>query len=175
MKERANRPHRSFLDLFRLETLRRYVRRALRENDTPERLSAAIAVGFFGGMMPFPGHSIVSVGIAMAFKLNVLTAVVGTWLHFPLLMPITYGAAFYLGKAITGASLPAFDASRIGETAYWWDLIGSYSVPLFVGTTIVGIVGGFASYFVTLHFARLVTKTPDATEAPATESKETDS
>ncbi len=169
MTQHASRPHRSFTDLFRPRTYKRYLHTALAQHDSPERLSAAIACGVFGGMMPFPGHTFVSVGLAMAFRLNVLTAAVGTWLNFPIIMPITYGAAFYLGKAITGVYLPAFDSSRLGEAAYWWELLGSYSVPLFVGTTIVGIVGAFVSYFVALHFTRIIHRTGNPDEPPETD------
>ena len=131
----------------------------LRLDDPPRRLAVALAVGVFVSCTPFWGlQTILAVAVAAAFRLNRAATVLGTWLNLPWFAPIVYGAAIKIGLLVApglreadAASLDLLlrDPSALSWDAVWSWLRGS-SLPLLVGSTIVGLLAAGATYAIAL-------------------------
>jgi hypothetical protein len=139
------------------------LREVLHLDDPAPRLALALAVGVFIGCTPFWGlQTVLSVAVALIFRLNRLATVVGAWLNLPWIAPLVYGAALRIGTLIVpdpagtrGAWLADLleHPTRVG----WRDvgvLLSAISVPLLIGTTVVGLVAAAVTYVVAL---RLIT------------------
>jgi len=78
--------------------LERWLGSLLRINDTPERTSAAFALGVIVGFSPFIGlHTVIGLTLAFAFRLNRVAVLAGVWLNLPWIMAPYYAAATMLG------------------------------------------------------------------------------
>jgi uncharacterized protein len=128
-------------------------------DDPPRRLAVALAVGVFVSCTPFWGlQTVLAIAIAAVFRLNRAATVLGTWLNLPWFAPIVYGAAIKIGLLVApglreadAASLDLLlrDPSALSWDAAWSWLRGS-SLPLLVGSTIVGLVAGCATFAIAL-------------------------
>jgi len=139
--------------------------RALLElGDPPPRIALSLAVGVFMSCTPFLGvQTLLSLAIAMIFRLNRAAAIAGTWLNLPWVMPLVYGAAFKIGTAV----VPDPDGARDAWLTYllehpsalrWQDigmLLQHVSIPLLVGTTVVGGVAALVTYAIALPALRV--------------------
>jgi len=139
------------------------VRAVLELDDPPPRIATAMAIGVFIGCTPFLGvQTLLSLAIAIVFRLNRAATVAGTWLNLPWIMPFVYGAAFKLGTLVVSDP----DGVRRAwltyllehpEWLHWRDvgpLLRQISVPLLVGTTVVGGIAAIVTYAVALRIAR---------------------
>ena len=133
------------------------LRAILELDDPPPRIALALAVGVFVGCTPFLGvQTLLSLVIAFVFRLNRAAAIAGTWLNLPWLMPLVYGAAFKIGTLV----VPDPDGLRGAWLTFLiehpgllgWDDVGvlleQVSLPLLVGTTVVGGVAALGTYTV---------------------------
>jgi uncharacterized protein (DUF2062 family) len=149
----------------------------LRLDDPPRRLALALAVGVFISCTPFWGlQTLLSIVAATVFRLNRAAAVAGTWINLPWFAPLVYGAAIKIGwlvapglRSADAASLDLLlrDPGALSWGTVWSWLRGS-SLPLLVGSTIVGGVAAALTYGVALaaltrHRAR---RAPVRTEFP---------
>lgn len=139
------------------------LREVLHLDDPAPRLALALAVGVFIGCTPFWGlQTVLSLAVALVFRLNRLATVAGTWLNLPWIAPLVYGAALRIGTLI----VPDPSGTRGAWLAYllehptrvgWHDvrvLLAEISLPLLIGTTVVGLVAAAVTYVVAL---RLIT------------------
>jgi uncharacterized protein (DUF2062 family) len=139
------------------------LRTVLELDDPPQRIAIALAVGVFVGCTPFVGvQTLLSLVIALVFRLNRAATVAGTWLNLPWLMPLVYGAAFKVGTLV----VPDPDGLRRAWLTYlvehpgglrWGDLgalLEHLSIPLLVGTTVVGGVAALVTYAIALPALR---------------------
>ena len=139
------------------------LRAVLELDDPPPRIALALAVGVFVGCTPFVGvQTLLSLVIALVFRLNRAATIAGTWLNLPWLMPLVYGAAFKIGTLV----VPDPDGLRRAWLTYlleypaglhWGDLgtlLEHLSVPLLVGTTVVGGVAALVTYVIALAVLR---------------------
>lgn len=139
------------------------LREVLHLDDPAPRLALALAVGVFIGCTPFWGlQTVLSLAVALVFRLNRLATVAGTWLNLPWIAPLVYGAALRIGTLI----VPDPSGTRGAWLAYllehparvgWHDvrvLLTEISLPLLIGTTVVGLVAAAVTYVVAL---RLIT------------------
>ncbi len=140
------------------------LRAVLELDDPPPRIALALAVGVFVGCTPFLGvQTLLSFVIALVFRLNRAATIAGTWLNLPWVMPFVYGAAFKIGTLV----VPDPNGLRRAWLAYLiehpgrlrWDdlgaLIEQVSVPLLVGTTVVGGVAALLTYAIALFSLRV--------------------
>src|SRR5262249_24902572 len=76
--------------------------RALLElGDPPPRIALSLAVGVFMSCTPFLGvQTLLSLVIAIIFRLNRAAAIAGTWLNLPWVMPLVYGAPFQIATLL---------------------------------------------------------------------------
>jgi hypothetical protein len=130
-----------------------------------------MAAGVFIGVTPFYGlHTLLALAAAYVFRLNKVATITGAWLNLPWFAPFVYGFCFRLGEAVLTGDWSGFSLSSIqGLAAYLraspretagtlyevvWNMLFVASKPLFVGTTIVGVVLAVAAYFITLEAVR---------------------
>ncbi len=139
--------------------LRHRLRALLHLDDPPPRIALALAVGVFIGCTPLWGvQTLLSLAIAVVFRLNRAATVTGTWLNLPWVAPFVYGAALKVGTLVVpdptgvrGAWLAALTAA---PNAFGWrDLLAALrevSGALLVGTVVVGAVAAAVTYLVAL-------------------------
>jgi uncharacterized protein (DUF2062 family) len=146
--------------------VRRWLDRLLHVNDTPERTAAAFAIGCFIGFSPFLGlHTIIAVGIAFAFNLNRVAALLGVYANLPWFIAGYYACTTMLGAVITRTHLPADFRVRLLETlelpmlsgGFWRQLLELLR-PLLVPYTIGSLIGcsliAAAAYPLALAYVR---------------------
>lgn len=158
-------------------SLRKRLRDVLHLSDTPpRRLAASLAIGIFISCTPFYGlHTLMAIGAAYLFRVNKVATVTGAWLNLPWFAPFVYGVSVKVGEFILtggegvgflrglsleeisgmiGASL-TLDHLKEGFLAFS-KLMFEASVPLFVGTTVVGAILALITYVVALVSIRRV-------------------
>ena len=158
--------------LFSWRAFRERATHVLHLDEEPSRLAAGMAAGVFIGITPFYGlHTLIALGAAYVFRLNRAATITGAWLNLPWTAPFVYGFSLTLGDAVLTGDWSRFSMASVHglaeaagtylrasprETAdnLWqlvWSMLFVASKPLFVGTTIVGIVLAIVAYFVTLE------------------------
>jgi uncharacterized protein (DUF2062 family) len=145
-------------------------------DEEPSRLAMAMAVGVFIGITPLYGlHTLLALAAAFVFRLNKAATITGAWLNLPWFAPFVYGFSLKLGEGILAGhfSLSWLSMTELAEVAgsylraspreqaghFWqllWDMLFVASMPLLVGTTVVGLVLAVAAYLVTLEAVREV-------------------
>jgi uncharacterized protein len=161
--------------VFSWRRLRERATHVLHLDEEPSRLAAGMAAGVFIGLTPFYGlHTLIALGAAYVFRLNKAATITGAWLNLPWFAPFVYGFCLTLGEAVLTGDWSRFSLASVHglaesagaylragprETAdnLWqlvWSMLFVASKPLFVGTTIVGIVLAIAAYFITLEAVR---------------------
>lgn len=126
-------------------------------DDPPRRLAIALAVGVFISCTPFLGlQTLLAVAVAAAFRLNRAATLLGTWLNLPWFAPLVYGAAIKIGfvvaPGLSEADAASWDLLLRNPGALSWATVWSWlrgsSLPLLVGSTIVGLVAAAVTYAV---------------------------
>jgi uncharacterized protein (DUF2062 family) len=134
-------------------------RELLHLDDPPRRLAVALAVGVFISCTPFWGlQTLLAVLVAAACRLNRAATLLGTWLNLPWFAPFVYGAAIKIGLVVapglSKADAASFDLLLRDPGALSWATVWSWlrgsSLPLLVGSTIVGLAAAAATYTVAL-------------------------
>jgi hypothetical protein len=106
---------------------------------------------------PFWGlQTILCIVVATVFRLNRAATITGTWINLPWFAPFVYGAALKIGLLIApglrDGDAGAFDLLLRDPRALSWGMVWSWlrgsSLPLLVGSTIVGAVAGTVTYVV---------------------------
>jgi len=167
--------------VFSWRRFRERVTAVLHLDEEPSRLAAGMAVGVFIGITPFFFfHTVLALIVAHLFRLNKAATITGAWLNLPWFAPFVYGFSLKLGELILSGNLstswstladlaeaaaanlrasPREQAGTFVELLWTmperlWNVMFVASKPLFVGTTLVGIVLGLATYFITLEAIR---------------------
>jgi uncharacterized protein (DUF2062 family) len=154
--------------------IRRRLGAVLRLDDPPWKIALGLAVGVFISCTPFYGlQTLMAVLAAVGLRLNKLATVTGAWLNLPWFAPFVYGFSLKVGEYILsgGRGVEALGGRGMRELAglisphlswrqltewflYSSDLLLDALKPLFVGTTVVGIVAGLVTYVVALVAVR---------------------
>jgi uncharacterized protein len=159
--------------IFSWRRFRHGVTAVLHLDEEPSRLAAALGVGVFIGITPFFFlHTLLALLVATCFRLNKVATVTGAWINLPWFAPFVYAFCLELGKAIVSGDfsivwrigeLPGYATSLLRThpiahadsfTRLLWQVMFESSLPLFVGTTVVGLVAGVTTYFLTLEAIR---------------------
>lgn len=145
-------------------------------DDAPRKIALGLAVGVFIGCTPLYGlHTLLAIVVAALLRVNKVATVTGTWLNLPWFAPFVYGLSLKVGEFILsgGQGLEFLHGEGLGDLA---SMIRPYlsihrltqgflassqllfvaSKPLFVGTTVVGVVAGVVTYVVALGAIREV-------------------
>src|SRR5512145_860134 len=132
-----------------------------------------LAVGVFIGVTPFLFlHTLLAVAVALVFRLNMVATITGAWINLPWFAPFVYAFCLKLGEAVLSGDIRlAWRVGALAEAAgallqtsasghagnflqMFWDALFTASVPLFVGTAIVGAAAAIVTYFVALGAIR---------------------
>jgi uncharacterized protein (DUF2062 family) len=139
----------------------------------PSRLAMGLAVGVFIGVTPFFFlHTLLAVVVALVFRLNMAATITGAWINLPWFAPFVYAFCLKLGEAVLSGDVRlVWSVGELAEAAgaflqtsardhagnffqMLWDALFAASIPLFVGTTIVGGGAAIVTYFVALGAIR---------------------
>lgn len=148
-------------------------RAALHLDDPPWRLALSLAVGAFISFTPFYGlQTLLAIALAVILRLNRAATVAGTWLNLPWFAPLVYAGALRLGTLVVpdpaglrGAWL-AYLFSQPASIS-WRDLpalLDLVSLPLLVGTSMLGGAAGLLTYVVSFH---VISRRRAARQAPS--------
>jgi uncharacterized protein (DUF2062 family) len=132
-------------------------REALHLSDPTWRLALSLAVGVFISFTPFYGlQTLLAIGVAVVCRLNRAATVAGAWLNLPWFAPLIYAGALRFGtlllpdpSGMRGVWLTQV-LTRPGSLG-WRDLpilLDHVSLPLLVGTSVLGVVAGIVTYVV---------------------------
>ncbi len=109
-------------------------------------VSKAFLIGMFWMAIPVPAQMVASAFTAILFRANLPVSVALVWISNPFTMPPIFYFNYLVGAYILGQ-----DASEDWhfELSWQWLIhtLGDLWMPLFLGSAIVGIVLGVASYF----------------------------
>ncbi len=143
-------------------------------DDAPRRIALGLAVGVFISCTPFYGlHTALAIVAALLFRLNKATTLTGAWLNLPWFAPFVYGLSLKVGEfLLSGGKGPeVIQGKGLGELAALIrpllslerfregflassKLLFLVSIPLLVGTTVVGLVAGVLVYFLAMEAVR---------------------
>ena len=121
-------------------------KKALLENDSSEKLARGFAIGIFWGVLPTFGCAVLfSLPIAVLFKANKLTTILGTFVSNPFTYP------FF---ALWGTRIGTFMLRTTPFTLSWnllrLENILTVSKALLLGTLVLATCMALASYLVLL-------------------------
>ena len=139
------------------------LRALLHLDDPPSRLALALAVGVFISCTPLYGaQTLLALLVATVTRLNKAATVLGTWLNLPWFAPFLYAAALKIGARVLAEvrdreaeSLAVLFGTPLRVSLS--DLAGvlpDISLALVIGTTVVGLVAGVATYVVAFGIIR---------------------
>lgn len=135
----------------------------LGREESPERVAAAIAVGIGAGLSPFLGfHIWIALGLAFLFRLNKIDAALGQFVGNPWTLPAVYAYGYRLGRTILQYdrhAVPPMHWDRLLHSDFWKAFKGPAFAPrllsFLVGTTVIAVFAGLATYVVFLTLLRL--------------------
>jgi uncharacterized protein (DUF2062 family) len=181
MKSSAPRKFRPFSGLWRsLFYLRRRIRGV---RDRPHTIACGLGLGTFAACLPiFGGQTAIAVLLAILFRGNKLCAALATWFSNPL----TYVPIFWLNYNLGLLLLPNFQAPDRLRWDSFDDMLvqmRDISIPLGLGSIVMGLLLGAAVYTVSLSLlmvrsrrierrrqaliAQRASLSPDQSEQPA--------
>jgi uncharacterized protein (DUF2062 family) len=104
----------------------------------------AFAIGLFFSFMPFPGHGLMAIMMALALRVNIPVAVLSTLVSNPLTMGPMYFLAYRIGFHILGLEPQPFEF----EMSMVWvrESLGTIWQPLVLGCLLLGSVLSLIGY-----------------------------
>lgn len=142
--------------MIRWGKIREKLREAIAAESDERSLAAGFAVGVFFSFTPLVTlHMVLALIVAVVLRLNKVTTMAGVWVNNPYTMPFVFYGCFRLGETILGMRVPppSFESYTL-ETFLQAAL--PYAAPLFLGTTIVGLVAAAVGYLVVYRIASKV-------------------
>lgn len=106
----------------------------------------ALSIGIFVGFLPLPLHMAIAAAVAVFFRVNVIIAVLTTWVSNPVTVTPIFVAAYYLGAWILGVPAGPFTIELSWDwlsqslAAAWW--------PLWTGSLIMATLASGMTYLV---------------------------
>jgi uncharacterized protein (DUF2062 family) len=112
------------------------------------RVVPAFALGLFIAFMPFPGHTLMAILMALALRINIPVAAISTWVSNPATMGPMYYLAYKLGSLLLDA-----DEKQFGfEMSFDWVSHTFVTIwqPMLLGCVLLGAAAAITGY-VTLN------------------------
>lgn len=136
-----------------------YKWRLMRLREHPQKLARGLAVGTFAGCFPLFGlQMIIAVLLAVIFRGNKFTAMMGTWISNPFTYVPIFWFNFQVGKLILHSAVDDFSPQQIEFNWDSWQQLANASldiiVALFIGSFLVGVVISFLAYFISLKLLK---------------------
>jgi uncharacterized protein (DUF2062 family) len=134
--------------------LRRTFQVLFHVEDTPHRIALAFALGVFIAFSPLLGlHTLIALGIAVAFRLSKAAIIVGIYVNNPWTIAPMYMGGTLLGCSLLGVSTDELAHMRFHEHgwAFYRSLahqLQPYLWPFVLGNTLLGLAFGLLAYLV---------------------------
>ncbi|MGD9083131.1 MAG: DUF2062 domain-containing protein [Desulfobacterales bacterium] len=128
--------------------IREFVERVKKLEGDPHYIAMGMAIGVFVSITPtMPFHTVIAVALAFILRGSKAAAAIGVWFCNPISAPFFYLGSYKTGMFIFGHSAP-FDA-KYESVLELLKLGVDVTIAMVVGGIILGILPGFASYFIT--------------------------
>lgn len=145
-------------------------RRLLRMRASPHQIALGCAAGVFAACTPFPGlQTLLAAGLALAFRVNVPAAVIGTFAGNPLSWPAIWATSYVAGAWMLGQE-PSLSAEYVSKSAELIAEAAAHPTPvaidaaattlaphfksLLTGSLLIGLIAAFVSYYPTRRAVR---------------------
>lgn len=135
-----------------MNRLRRAVQVLFHVEDSPHRIALSFGLGVFIAFSPLLGlHTLIALGIAVAFRLSKAAMIVGIYVNNPWTIAPMYMAGTLLGCFLLGVSTDDLATIRFDEHgwAFYRSLAAQlwpYLWPFVVGNTLLGMLFGGLAY-----------------------------
>ncbi|MBF0386776.1 MAG: DUF2062 domain-containing protein [Candidatus Omnitrophica bacterium] len=137
----------------------RKIKSALRQfiltNNEPESIALGLAIGVFVCVLPLYGlHTLLVVVFALLIpRANKIAILLGTNLSLPPTVPFITWAGYEIGRSLFwNRRYPPFDMDFFKH--FDWKRLAEFYYPLFVGSVILGLLGGMVVYLVAVNTIR---------------------
>jgi glycosyltransferase involved in cell wall biosynthesis len=137
---------RNFVNNFRKKSFKRFIKEDVLESDGTNRTKAfSIALGVFIGFSPLWGfHTLLTISLAVLFKLNKVLAFVASNVSLPPFIPFIIAAALFLGSPFVHGE------SNILSQEWNFELIKNnllqYVIGSFILATAMSAISGIATF-----------------------------
>jgi glycosyltransferase involved in cell wall biosynthesis len=137
---------RNFVNNFKKKSFKRFIKEDVLESDGTNRTKAfSIALGVFIGFSPFWGfHTLLTISLAVLFKLNKVLAFVASNVSLPPFIPFIIAAALFLGSPFVHGG------SNILSQEWNFELIKNnllqYIIGSFILATTMSAISGIATF-----------------------------
>lgn len=116
-------------------------------------VAGGFAVGVFFSFTPLVSlHMVLALLVAVLFRLSKGAAMAGAWVNNPYTMPFVFYGCFRLGERILGIRIPPPDFEGMTVTTLLQAAV-PYAAPLFLGSTLVGLLAAAIAYLVVYRVA----------------------
>jgi len=116
-------------------------------------VAGGFAVGVFFSFTPLVSlHMALALLVAVLFRLSKGAAMAGAWVNNPYTMPFVFYGCFRLGERILGIQIPPPNFEGMTVTTLLQAAV-PYAAPLFLGSTLVGLVAAAIAYLVVYRVA----------------------
>lgn len=127
----------------------------IRQEGSPEQISAGMALGVFIGLITPPGpQMIIALIIATFTGWNRISSALGVWITNPFTIPFIYPVQVWLGSLVSGIPLNFIAPTSIPEL---WELLSDSQnhwnlvITLLIGAFVSAVIVSFLSFFVTKY------------------------
>jgi uncharacterized protein len=142
------------------------LKKLLRLDDEPGKIALSFAVGIFITFSPFYGlHTILGILLFTLFRLNKVAVLIGAALNLPWFTPGVYFPCYWVGAHLWKL-FPWLDSTELFTWADFTLFFTSWAnfktlfiasnflrvfLPTLLGTSIVGAIAAFASFYLVRH------------------------
>ncbi len=126
---------RNFIRNFKKKSFKRFIKEDVLESDGSNRTKAfSVALGVFIGFSPFWGfHTVLTISLAVLFKLNKVLAFVASNVSIPPFIPFIIAASLFLGAPFVGGD------SNIFSEELNFDLVKNNLLQYLIGSAILSV------------------------------------
>ncbi|MDP8254129.1 MAG: DUF2062 domain-containing protein [Candidatus Alcyoniella australis] len=145
-----------------IRSIRAGLARLVSEHVSPWRIGLAVAAGVIIGLTPFYSlHTLMTLGLAYALRLNKLASLLGTQVSNPIIaLPVIYACVHVGNRILYGAwyHVSFSDFSLVQAKVLFLDwLVGGLVLGVLLGT----LLGLFSAWLVVRRRKRLAARTQD--------------
>ncbi len=143
---------RNFINNFKKKSFKRFIQEDVLQSDGSNRTkSFSIALGVFIGFSPFWGfHTLLTISLAVLFKLNKVLAFVASNVSLPPFIPFIIAASLFLGSPFVDAD------SNIFSHEFNFELVKNNFLQYVIGSTILAVTMSIISGIATFLFLNKV-------------------